>query len=72
MLLGHVILDGIEPHVEVAIEDDALNSAVGAVLFVSQDAVYVICEVASGNMIFAGNPEIQELKNRRLSLSSEI
>ena len=62
MLLGHVILDGIEPQVLVAIEDDALDDAVGAVLFMGQDAIYVGSEVASSSVVFAGNPEIQELK----------
>ena len=67
-MLGHVLLDHIEPHVLVAVEDYALDSPVGAVPFMSQDAFYVCCVFASGSMIFARNPEIEELEKSVLCL----
>ena len=61
-MLGHVLLDVVEPHDSVAAEDDAPDGAVGAVLFVGQDAVDLCSDVAPDGVIFTRYSETHELE----------
>ena len=62
VLYCHVLLDVVEPQVLVAIRNDTLDAAVGAVFLMRQDPLQFCCVVASSPMIFAGNVEMEDLE----------
>ena len=71
VMLGHVLLDVVEPHDSVAAEDDAPDGAVRAVLFVGQDAVDLCSEVASNGVVFTRYSDTQELEGGRFRTQNQ-